>query len=73
MLTAAIGHVIRTHRKKRGETITDLSEYERGIRSPNLSVLQRIADAFGLSLGDFFDEVDIALRMLEHDPQKETL
>ena len=39
-----------------GTTMQNISQYERGIRTPKIKALQKIADALGVPVAEFLDE-----------------
>ena len=70
MCRTHIGQHIRQYREASGMSQLDLavelgieqsniSHYECGIRTPNIELLIKIADVFGLKLWAFFKELDL--------------
>lgn len=68
-----LGDELRRRRRERGETLGDtaasagispqyLSEIERGVKDPSSEMIDAVAGALGLSLGDLADSVATTLR-----------
>lgn len=85
-----IGLIIRYMRERRGWNQTELAKraglkrsalgnYESGARSPGLDILEQLADAFGVSLGDMVNGVELqesvtsARQDLFDDPNRKAL
>ena len=85
-----IAQIIRQMRENRGWSQADLADraglgrsalgnYDKGTRNPSLDVLEQLAEAFGVTMGDLVNgtelatDTDDAREDLRNDPDRKTL